>query len=314
MEITKYKPVNIKKYLNFDGQLKGRDTAKVYGYLLKKFDAYLCDNSLKKWRENPGLVTRQIIIAYLETLEATGQSNSSLNSNMKAIKRFYKLLQEKQVVKVNPCDGMKYYSEKPCSAKGKWLNDKQLVQLYEVMKARRNTIIGMRDFAIIHLLFKTGLRASELCDMKFSDITYQDEKLVELIVRRGKGGKYRTVECDDNVLKPLFEYREAAGLPVPDDKKDYFFYSTVTNLNKISKPVDRHTLFSIVRRAGKKIKVNLHPHSFRHTFCTHALMRGANMNAVSKAAGHSSISITASIYDNSPVECLKYLDYDFCKV
>ena len=302
----------IRQFLNFDGALKSEETTKLYSYYLQRFNEHCYDNGLQ-WQEDPTIVTRQFIVSYLDDLKSSGKSNSSVNGVLKAVKRFYKLLIDKDLINFNPCDGIQYYKEKKATSKNKWLNEKQLQEIYKKLKSKKS-VTGLRNYAIFHFLLHTGLRASELCNLKFSDIIYNSEGLpVEIQILHGKGDKFREVEINESILQPILEYRENAGLPVELD--DYLFYSTAnTKLNphiSESRPLNRQALYSIIKRIGKMIDVKLHPHCLRHSFATLCYQRGADLKSLKERLGHSSITTTESIYVVSENKCLEYLNFSF---
>lgn len=145
---------------------------------------------------------------------------------------------------------------------------------------------GQRNRTIIEMLYSCGLRVSELCELRLSDI-FRAEGFVRVT---GKGRKQRLVPISDRALRELSLWEEdRANINIRPGYEDYVFLS-FTRGRKLS----RITVFYIVRllaaRAG--IRKEISPHTFRHSFATHLLEGGANLRAIQEMLGHQSISTT----------------------
>lgn len=145
---------------------------------------------------------------------------------------------------------------------------------------------GHRNRTIIEMLYSCGLRVSELCELRLSDI-FRAEGFVRVT---GKGRKQRLVPISDRALRELSLWEEdRANINIRPGYEDYVFLS-FTRGRKLS----RITVFYIVRllaaRAG--IRKEISPHTFRHSFATHLLEGGANLRAIQEMLGHQSISTT----------------------
>lgn len=145
---------------------------------------------------------------------------------------------------------------------------------------------GQRNRTIIEMLYSCGLRVSELCELRLSDI-FRAEGFVRVT---GKGRKQRLVPISDRALRELSLWEEdRANINIRQGYEDYVFLS-FTRGRKLS----RITVFYIVRllaaRAG--IRKEISPHTFRHSFATHLLEGGANLRAIQEMLGHQSISTT----------------------
>ena len=145
---------------------------------------------------------------------------------------------------------------------------------------------GQRNRTIIEMLYSCGLRVSELCELRLSDI-FRAEGFVRVT---GKGRKQRLVPISDRALRELSLWEEdRANINIRPGYEDYVFLS-FTRGRKLS----RMTVFYIVRllaaRAG--IRKEISPHTFRHSFATHLLEGGATLRAIQEMLGHQSISTT----------------------
>ena len=290
--------IDIHRILNFDNSMS-ENTTKVYSYLLNKFDAHIGGN----WSQ----VNKQVIIDYIQELRDRGLQPTSINTTLKALKKFYNMLIDRGHFEHNPVDGVKYETESQVrkTNKHKWLDEATLKRMFHYLK-QNETEIGFRNYSLMIFMTFTGLRASEVCSLKFKNIIYRDGKPVEIKLI-GKGKAERVVDIDESIIKPIVEYRNQAGLTCSPD--DYIFMTTLNNKWRTRKALNRHSLYYIVRSIGEKIGVmSLHPHNLRHTNITHLLKNGCPLHRASEHAGHSSVTITASIYchDDSPVQ--PYMD------
>jgi integrase/recombinase XerD len=144
----------------------------------------------------------------------------------------------------------------------------------------------VRNRAMRETLYSCGLRVSELITLQLSNL-YLDIGFVRVI---GKGNKERLVPMGDEAVKQIRLYRDyvRTHVPVKDQAKDILF------LNRRGTGLSRMMIFSIVKDAAVKagLKMNVHPHTFRHSFATHLVERGADLRAVQEMLGHRSITTT----------------------
>lgn len=149
----------------------------------------------------------------------------------------------------------------------------------------RSTKEGQRNCAIMETLYSCGLRVSELCNLKFSDL-YLEEGFIKV---EGKGGKQRLVPISPRAVTELRNYflvrRE--GLVKPDFE-DFVFIS------RFGKNISRIMVFHIIKELAAQVglKKKISPHTFRHSFATHLLEGGANLRAIQCMLGHESIGTT----------------------
>ena len=143
---------------------------------------------------------------------------------------------------------------------------------------------GIRDKAVLELLYSCGLRVSEAVDMKISCL-YFDEGFVRVI---GKGDKERLVPLGEMAADALRAYLDVR--PVPDSAA----VGDVLFLNRFARPLSRQTMFKMIKRQALAagVKSTISPHTFRHSFATHLVENGADLRAVQEMLGHSSISTT----------------------
>lgn len=145
---------------------------------------------------------------------------------------------------------------------------------------------GQRNRAIIEMLYSCGLRVSELCGLKLSDLYIKEE----FIRVTGKGGKQRIVPISPRAISELKAYFEDRNrIAIKKGYEDYIFIS-----ERLKKPLSRITVFHIIKEHANIAGINkdVSPHTFRHSFATHLLEGGANLRVIQAMLGHESISTT----------------------
>ena len=161
-----------------------------------------------------------------------------------------------------------------------------------------NSHEGSRNRAMLEVLYSCGLRVSELVNLKFSDLFY-DEGFVRVI---GKGNKERLVPLSESVGVEISTYQEKmrSKLDVKDGHENFIF------LNRRGKQLTRVMVFIIIKDLAAKINLtkSISPHTFRHSFATHLIEGGANLRAIQEMLGHESI-ITTEIYTHLDQSFLK---------
>lgn len=283
--------------LNFDGALKSRNTAITYTWLLRKFARHLEASGIDIYQ-----VDRSVVVQYMDWLRQNGNEKRSVNNTIKAIKRFYNVAIEAGKVDANPCEGIPYYKEERKTPKA--LNEDMMVKLAKTLFSK-DSEANQRDYAVINIMAMTGMRASELCAMRFRDIIIEDGHVVALVIPHGKGDKWAQIEFDDAAYELIKAYRQRIGMEIKQD--DFVFYSVPNNRYKDRRPLNRLSLYYLVRRVGERMGIKkLHPHKLRHTFVTDLIKAGCPLHLVQKAARHSSIN-TTMIYTHDDTPYISFL-------
>ncbi len=144
---------------------------------------------------------------------------------------------------------------------------------------------GQRNRAILETLYSCGLRVSELCNLKLSDL-YLDEGFIKV---EGKGSKQRLVPISQRAINEILSWLEdRIGGKIKPGFEDYVF------LARWGKNISRIMVFHLIKELAEKagIKKTISPHTFRHSFATHLLEGGANLRAIQAMLGHESIATT----------------------
>ncbi|KGA97232.1 integrase [Alkalihalobacillus alcalophilus ATCC 27647 = CGMCC 1.3604] len=164
------------------------------------------------------------------------------------------------------------------------LSDKEVEQLLFYLEVSRK--VTMRNKLIVYLLLYTGVRVSELINIKLSDIEF----LTHMLTVQGKGGKIREISMRKDVLELINQYMKGERVASKFQDSEYLLVSQ--RAPKMHRDAVRDWLAKISNELGFK----LHPHLFRHTFCTRLLKKGVDLTTVSKLAGHATVNMTAKFY------------------
>lgn len=242
-------------------------------------------------------VDNKIIRNYIRNLYDKKYTSKTMCLYISSLRAYYKFLIKKGEIKTNPMLLIK--NPKLSKTTPKFLNYNELDLIYSAID--KNKVLGIRDYLIIELLYATGVRVSELVNIKINDIDYYDMS----IRIKGKGNKTRIVLYGEQLKDILELYLNSARDKLLKTNTD------ILVLNKNGTPLTdrgvRKILNNIVKKTSLKQKVS--PHMIRHTFATHLLKEGADLKTVQELLGHSSLAAT-QVYTHVTNEQLRkvYLD------
>ncbi|MGN0035383.1 MAG: site-specific tyrosine recombinase [Coriobacteriales bacterium] len=229
-------------------------------------------------------VSREDVLAYESSLRERGLAPSTVERHVSAIKGFSRFLVAEGLADVDPCSSV------PLPKKPDRLPDvlsiEQVCALLD--QPFPDTPAGMRDRAMLEVLYGCGLRASELCGLDLENLLL-DEGALRVF---GKGGKERICPIDGTALAALAAYLERGrpGLEKPLSNPDAL---SAVFLNQRGGRITRQSVHRIVAASGARVGIaGLHPHTLRHSFATHMLAGGADLRALQEMLGHSDISTT----------------------
>jgi len=156
----------------------------------------------------------------------------------------------------------------------------KIIEAVDLTKAE-----GERNRAMIETLYSCGLRVSELINLRFEDLFF-NEGFIRVI---GKGNKERLVPVSDSVEREIINYKNSSRVKTATDTAQ-----KVVFLNRRGSPLTRNMVFIIVQQTAERagISKKISPHTFRHSFATHLLNGGANLRAIQEMLGHESITTT----------------------
>ena len=229
----------------------------------------------------PREVTRQMVEHYLSWLYEHGREKSSQARSLSGIKSFFNFMLLNEMIETSPAEMV----EAPKA--GRPLPDTLTVEEIDrlIGSIDPSTKKGLRDRAILELLYSCGLRVTELCDLKIGDLFFGEG----YIRVTGKGDKQRLVPVSDIARDRIQLYLETRHAARSGD--DTLF------LNNRGTRLTRVMIFTIIRQAAARAGIDKHisPHTFRHSFATHLLEGGANIRQVQELLGHENI-LTTEIY------------------
>lgn len=274
----------ITDFLEYMEVEKGRaiSSTKNYDYYLRTFSSF----ARQEGTESPEKIDLNLIKKYRLALNRNNLSKSTQNYYLIALRAFLKYLRKKDIETLAP---EKIELAKTDERQITFLDSDELDQILKAPDLK--TIQGLRDKAILDLLFSTGLRVSELASLKKNDINLEKSEFSV----KGKGGKVRVVFLDQEVKESLHKY-----LAARQDKSEFLFISyghtnkpTANSLQQTAGITPR----SVQRMIQKYAKIasitkKVTPHTMRHSFATDLLMSGADLRSVQSLLGHASVTTT----------------------
>jgi len=271
-----------------------RNTLAAYRRDLEDFFRYLAAHSLA-----PDALTPDYLVSWIERLRGRGLAPSRVARRLSSVRGFYRHLLRDGAVRRDPTehlDGPRATRPLPRA-----LSRDSASALVEAPDTRRPA--GVRDRAILELLYATGMRASECLGLGLEDLNLA----AGYVVCTGKGGKQRLVPVGAEASAWTRRYlRDVRPRDVRRRDCGRLF------VNPRGGPLSRQSLWTLVRRAatGAGLRRRVSPHVLRHSFATHLLEGGADLRAVQAMLGHADIS-TTQIYTHLPSAALKRMYRDF---
>ncbi|NGX58190.1 MAG: Tyrosine recombinase XerD [Chlamydiae bacterium] len=250
------------------------NTIKAYENDLYRFVTHLNDNRIHDFRQ----VHQDHIIEYLAILQSHNYAVTSITRALIAIKVLFRYLKKEKIIFKN----VAFYLESP-----------RLWQvLPSVMSCREVDVLldqpdeetenGLRDKAMLEVLYACGLRVTELCRLKLYDV---DDDFVRVY---GKGGKERVVPIGRTALTAVDRYLTQCRPDMEGDREEPLF------LTNRGRPMNRIHVWKMIKQYAKQggIQKNISPHTLRHSFATHLLDNGADLRVIQELLGHGAISST----------------------
>lgn len=228
---------------------------------------------------------------YIHHLYEQGLKAKTIKRKVAVIKAFFTYLEFDEVILVSPFRKMKIQIKEP-KLLPKTIELKEIIKILKFLYKKKEAFMNkdiysykalVRDIAIIETLFSTGMRVSELCNIKQSNINLQ----AGIIKIKGKGDKERVIQiCDSEVKKTLKEYSELFNDQIKHTK--CFF------INRFDNQISEQSVRLMIKKYQKMVGLDKHltPHMFRHSFATLLLEEGVDVRYIQHMLGHSSISTT----------------------
>jgi integrase/recombinase XerD len=248
------------------------------------------DRTLRQFREyvqvihgdpSPQEINGRIVMDYVAHLrDARDNGDSAVNRTVTVLKNFYRALvaMGHMMPRENPLTDfptMKGVARKLPVV----LSDEEVTQLLE--SPPTDTVLGLRDRALLTLIYGTGIRASECASLREGDVDLR-ERTIRVT---GKGGHERVIPLNDQVVEVLRTYRTARGVLTAENP---FFRS------RLKKALSRGAVFERVRKYAQRAKIpkRVSPHTLRHTFATHLVKANVNLVTIRDLLGHRQITST----------------------
>jgi integrase/recombinase XerD len=282
---------NFELYLQLEQSLS-KNSIEAYSLDVEKLFQY--SQSLASPIDNPSNIETHHIQGFLKWVNELGMSQHSQARILSGIRSFYTYLALEGEITHNPAELIE--SPRLIQRLPEFLSVEEIEQLIGALDLSKPE--GMRNKALLEVLYGCGLRVSELINLKLSNLSLE----IEYIKVVGKGNKERLVPIGQSAIKYLKHYIEEIRVhaSIKPGKEDYVF------INRLGTPLSRVMIFMIVKDLAVKagIKKNISPHTFRHSFATHLIEGGADLRAVQEMLGHESITTT---------EIYTHLDRDYLR-
>ncbi len=277
----------IEKFLLHQSQ-QDKSTYTITGY---KIDLYQFSDWFNRTNEKPmkpDVVTPLDIKEYKTYLENRKLKPGTINRKLNVLRLFFHWCVKHGVVSVNPAERIKFAKQQPGSRAIKWLNRQQTFALLRAVEEQitlnqakgneKSVIIAKRNAAMIALMLNAGLRLSEIRDLRVDDIELR-ERSGKVIVRKGKGGKYREIPLNSDARIAVKSW-----LAVRPDETDFLLGG------RFNERTVQYHLKRLARKAGLE---HLTPHQLRHTFGKNLVDAQVSIDRVALLMGHSDINTTA---------------------
>ena len=273
------------RYLEIEKNVS-KHTLLNYKLDLESFKLFLQDKSI----ESVDYLMLRKFLAYLKDKKFT---NRTISRKISCLRSMYRFLFRENLVKNNPV--VMLSSPKIDKMLPSFLTEDETTKLIEAPPS--NTILGMRDRAILETLYSTGMRVSELVSLDLDDIDFIGGTLKVL----GKGKKERLLPIGDKAMSAINRYMDLrkANKKAKKDVSTLFLNKNNTRLSDrgVRKILNRYIIQT-------SLKIGTSPHTLRHTFATHLLNRGADLRSVQELLGHANLS-TTQIYTHLTTDRLK---------
>ena len=276
------------KHLQFEKRVS-QNTLKSYKNDLNQFFEFY-KNYAKA--DNLKEVDKRAIRSWVIELSLKNLSNRTINRKIASLKSFFKFLIQRKIISINPTSNI--HALKTNQPLPHFIKEKDIKYLFDNITFK-NDFNGNRDLLILELLYGTGIRISELINLKTKDLDNHKEEIKVL----GKRGKERIIPLNNSAFAQTIKY-EKLKKKLNYKNKEYLL---CTEKGKKIYPM----LISRVVKNNLSSLINsekYNPHLLRHTFATHILNKGADLNSIKELLGHESLAAT-QVYTHNSIEKLK---------
>lgn len=225
---------------------------------------------------------------YLKYLKNNNHSERSIARNISSLNSFYKFLIINKHIDKNPMENIN-----SIKLSKKLPNVLSVDEVNKILNIKIKDDYSIRNKAMLELMYASGLRVSEIINLKTFDIDIEED----IVRTMGKGSKERIIPIGDYAKKAIINYLNIRYVFLKKDINDYLF------LNNHGKKMTRQGFFKIIKKIANEngIKKDISPHTLRHSFATHMINNGADLRTIQELLGHSDIS-TTQIYTHISTE------------
>lgn len=287
----------IEDFLNYLAVERGlaKNTLAAYRRDLNKYTAFLAE----KKKVSIGSVTREMVTDFMFNLKKYGLETTSICRHLAAVKMFHRFLVREQLSKEDPTalvETPKLFKRVPDI-----LTQKEVEAM--ILATDGKGWQAKRDRAILELFYASGLRVTELVDLKVGSLNFE----VGFVRAVGKGSKERIVPLGAKARESLTEYLTKVRPKLIGKKAEEHLF-----VSRLGKKISRQSIWILIKSYARKanIKKTIKPHTLRHSFATHLLEHGADLRSVQEMLGHADIS-TTQIYTHVDRERLKKTHKEF---
>jgi integrase/recombinase XerD len=287
----------IEEFINYLAVERGlaKNTLLAYRHDLKKYTVFLSSKGVS----HIDSVIKDHVTNFMYSEKKAEMSTTSICRSLAAIKMFHRFLVRERLAKEDPTnlvDTPKIWKRVPDV-----LDIREIELMINATKGRSWQAI--RDNAVLELFYASGMRVSELSNLKMEDINLE----VGYVRCTGKGSKERIIPIGKNAKESVKRYFDQVRKKLAKEN-----VTSVIFLSRLGKRISRQSFWKIIKMYAKKanIKKEIKPHTLRHTFATHLLQHGADLRSVQEMLGHSDIS-TTQIYTHVDKEKLRTIHKEF---
>lgn len=281
------------QHIQFEKRLS-HHTVTAYESDMKQFSLYL---EFQYELKEPEKADSQMIRSWIASLAEEKMDNRSINRKIATLRSYYNFLLRRKTIAADPM--LKVKALKTDRSLPKFVEEKPMQTMLDDVEFASD-FAGLRDKLVLELLYGTGMRLAELIGLKIGDINFYNNNLTVL----GKRNKHRVIPINKTLVEAINIYlkcREEVLIENPENKDNHYLILTDNGTQAypmfIQRLVKRY--LSLVTSLEQRS-----PHVLRHTFATHLLNRGADLNAIKDLLGHTSLAAT-QVYTHNTIEKLK---------
>lgn len=279
-------------YIIFEKRLS-KNTSSAYNRDLNKYREFLNSRNIYESKD----ISKSDIEKYIEELYKEHEEITSIARKLTTIKSFHNYMFQTKKIDINVAETI----ERPKLRK-KLPNVLSVEEVDKLLDIQGDSVFDYRNKSMLELMYASGLRVSELLDLKIGDID-----TLNCVVRVvGKGSKERIIPIGDYTIESLNKYLDIRGSLLKNRTCEYLY------LNKNGTRLSRFSFFKIIKKLlrEKGINKDISPHTLRHSFATHMLNYGADLRSIQELLGHSDIA-TTKIYTHISDNKIKdeYIEY-----